>query len=168
MIPESWRQGVVAVVGLGKSGVAATKLLAQEGVRVYASDAAEHPYPGDVLAELRRLAGVEVDVGRHDLAKISAARAVVVSPGVPPDAPPLAAARAGGVPIFSEVDLGFLALAGSGGGGSTRTVAITGTNGKTTTTALVAHLLRAISGSRSKCRRSSCTTALTSPPRSGS
>ncbi|PYO82611.1 MAG: UDP-N-acetylmuramoyl-L-alanine--D-glutamate ligase, partial [Gemmatimonadetes bacterium] len=142
MIPESWRQGVVAVVGLGKSGVAATKLLAQEGVRVYASDAAEHPYPGDVLAELRRLAGVEVDVGRHDLAKISAARAVVVSPGVPPDAPPLAAARAGGVPIFSEVDLGFLALAGSGGGGSTRTVAITGTNGKTTTTALVAHLLR--------------------------
>ena len=142
MIPESWRQGVVAVVGLGKSGVAATRLLAREGVRVYASDAAEHPYAGDVLAELRRLAGVEVDVGRHDLAKISAARAVVVSPGVPPDAPPLAAARAGGVPIFSEVDLGFLALAGSGGGGSTRTVAITGTNGKTTTTALVAHLLR--------------------------
>src|SRR2546428_447448 len=124
------------------TGVAATRLLAGEGVRVYASDAAEHPYAGDVLAELRRLTGVEVDVGRHDLAKISAARAVVVSPGVPPDAPPLAAARAGGVPIFSEADLGFLALAGSGRGGSTRTVAVTGTNGKTTTTALVAHLLR--------------------------
>src|SRR6266571_2857960 len=142
MIPENWRQGVVAVVGLGKSGVAATRLLAREGVRVYASDAADHPYAGDALAELRGLAGVDVDVGSHDLEKIRATRAVVVSPGVPPDAPPLAAARAAGVPIFSEVDVGFLALAGSGGGGSTRTVAITGTNGKTTTTALVAHLLR--------------------------
>jgi len=143
MIPESWRQGVVAVVGLGKSGVAATRLLAREGVRVYASDAADHPYGGDALAELRGLAGVDVDVGRHDLAKIRATRAVVVSPGVPPDAPPLAAARAAGVPILSEIDLGFLALAGTGvAGAGPRAVAITGTNGKTTTTALVAHLLR--------------------------
>jgi UDP-N-acetylmuramoylalanine--D-glutamate ligase len=140
MIPESWRQGVVAVVGLGKSGVAATRLLAAEGVRVYASDAAEHPYAGAAVAELRQLAGVDVDVGRHDLAKIRAARAVVVSPGVPPDAPPLVAARASGVPIVSEIDVGFLALASAGAG--PRTVAITGTNGKTTTTALVAHLLR--------------------------
>ncbi len=138
MIPAAWRGGVVAVVGLGKSGVAATKLLAREGVRVYASDASEHPYGGDAVAELRRLPGVELDVGRHDLAKIRAARALVVSPGVPPDAVPLAAAREGGVPIVSEIDLGFRALAGAG----TRAIAVTGTNGKTTTTALVAQLLR--------------------------
>ncbi len=138
MIPAAWRGGVVAVVGLGKSGVAATKLLAREGVRVYASDASEHPYGGDAVAELRQLPGVELDVGRHDLAKIRAARALVVSPGVPPDAAPLAAAREGGVPIVSEIDLGFRALAGAG----TRAIAVTGTNGKTTTTALVAHLLR--------------------------
>jgi len=142
MIPESWRQGVVAVVGLGKSGVAVTQLLAAAGVRVYASDAAEHPYAGAAVAELRRLAGVDVDVGRHDLAKIRAACAVVVSPGVPPDAPPLVAARASGVPIVSEIDVGFLALASAPGAAGPRTVAITGTNGKTTTTALVAHLLR--------------------------
>ncbi len=143
MIPEAWRGGsggggVVAVIGLGKSGVAATRLLARAGVRVYASDASDHPYGGDALADLRTLPGVELDVGRHDLAKIRAAAAVIVSPGVPPDAPPLAAARAAGVPILSEIDLGFQALAGSG----TRTIAVTGTNGKTTTTALVAHLLR--------------------------
>ncbi len=138
MIPAAWRGGVVAVVGLGKSGVAATKLLAREGVRVYASDASEHPYGGDAVAELRRLPGVELDVGRHDLAKIRAAQALVVSPGVPPDAVPLAAAREGGVPIVSEIDLGFRALAGAG----TRAIAVTGTNGKTTTTALVAQLLR--------------------------
>ncbi len=138
MIPEAWRRGVVAVVGLGKSGIAATKLLAREGAHVYASDASDHPYGGGTVAELRGLAGVEVDVGRHDLAKIRSATGVVVSPGVPPDAAPLAAAREARVPVVSELDLGFRALAGSG----TRCIAITGTNGKTTTTALVAHLMR--------------------------
>src|SRR5947207_7039656 len=140
MIPEAWRgRGVVAVIGLGKSGVAATRLLAREGVRVYASDASDHPYGGDALRTLRMLSGVTLDVGRHDLARIRGAAAVIVSPGVPPEAPPLAAAREARVPILSEIDLGFRALSGSG----TRCIAITGTNGKTTTTALVAHLLRA-------------------------
>ena len=139
MIPEAWRgRGVVAVIGLGKSGVAATRLLAREGVRVYASDASDHPYGGDALEALRSLRGVALDVGRHDLAQIRGAAAVIVSPGVPPEAPPLAAAREARVPILSEIDLGFRALSGSG----TRCIAITGTNGKTTTTALVAHLLR--------------------------
>ncbi|HEY3279447.1 MAG TPA: UDP-N-acetylmuramoyl-L-alanine--D-glutamate ligase [Gemmatimonadales bacterium] len=134
-LPASWRTNTVAVVGLGKSGVAATRLLAREGVRVYASDGSDHPYAGAAAAELRGLAGVEVELGRHDLAKIRAAAGVVVSPGVPPDAPPLAAAREAGVEIVSELDLGFRAL------GETRSIAVTGTNGKTTTTALVAHLL---------------------------
>jgi len=135
MIPDDWRVGEVAVVGLGKSGVAATQLLARQGVRVYASDAAGTP--AAAIAGLRGLRGVDVEVGRHDLDRIRAAAGVVVSPGVPPDAPPLVAARAAGVPIVSELDLGFRALAG------VRCMAITGTNGKTTTTALAAHLLQA-------------------------
>jgi len=139
-LPDAWRKGVVAVVGLGKSGVAATRLLAREGVRVYASDGSDHPYAGSAVEELRGLPGVEVDLGRHDLAKIRAASGVVVSPGVPPDAPPLAAARDAGVEIVSELDLGFRAVAAAG---ETHCIAITGTNGKTTTTALVAHLLAA-------------------------
>src|SRR5207253_8469035 len=116
MIPDAWRRGgsVVAVVGLGKSGVAATKLLAREGARVYASDASDHPYGGAAVAELRGLAGVEVAVGRHDLAKIRSAAGVVVSPGVPPAAVPLAAARAAAVPVVPEIDLGFRAVVGSG------------------------------------------------------
>ena len=137
-LPEAWRKGVVAVIGLGKSGVAATRLLAREGVRVYASDGSDHPYGGGAALALRGLPGVEVDLGRHDLAKIRAAAGVVVSPGVPPDAPPLAAARDAGVEIVSELDLGFRAVAAMG---ETQCIAITGTNGKTTTTALVAHLL---------------------------
>jgi len=137
MIPATWRRGVVAVVGLGKSGVAATRLLSREGVHVYASDAADRPDGGDALAELRGLPGVEVELGRHDLAKIRGAAAVVVSPGVPPGAPPVAAARAARVPVVSEIEIGFAALEGA------RCIAITGTNGKTTTTALVAHVLEA-------------------------
>ncbi len=140
MIPAAWRgrDGVVAVLGLGHSGVAAARLLAREGARVYASDASDHPYAGAAALALRTLPGVEVEVGRHDLAKIRAAAGVVVSPGVPPDAPPLAAAREAGREIVSEIDLGFRAARAQG----VRCIAVTGTNGKTTTTALIAHLLR--------------------------
>jgi len=135
ILPDAWRAGRVAVIGLGKSGTAATRLLVREGVRVYASDGSPAPYAGAAAEALRSLKGVEVELGRHDLAKIRAAAAVVVSPGVPPGAAPLAAARAAGVPVVAELDLGFRALQG------VRCIAVTGTNGKTTTTALIAHLL---------------------------
>ncbi len=142
-VPDAWRRGggVVAVIGLGKSGVAAARLLAREGVRVYASDASDHPYAGSAAEALKSVPWVDVEIGRHDLTKIRQAAGVVVSPGVPPDAPVLTAARHAGVEIVSELDLGFRALAALQPG--TRSIAITGTNGKTTTTALVAHLLSA-------------------------
>jgi UDP-N-acetylmuramoylalanine--D-glutamate ligase len=136
ILPEAWRRGVVAVIGLGRSGVAATRLLAREGARVYASDAQSTPIAGDAVERLRAIPGVELQLGGHDLDKIRAAAGVVVSPGVPPDAPPVAAARAAGVQIVSELNLGFRALL------DVRCIAVTGTNGKTTTTALIAHLLR--------------------------
>jgi UDP-N-acetylmuramoylalanine--D-glutamate ligase len=135
---DAWRASgrEVAVVGLAKSGVAATLLLRDRGVPVYASDLAR----GDELeraAARLRAAGADVELGRHDPARIGASAAVVISPGVPPDAPPLDVAYRTGRPIYAEVDLGFTELVG------TRCVAITGTNGKTTTTSLVAHCLAA-------------------------
>jgi len=143
LVPDAWRRAgsVVAIIGLGKSGVAAARLLAREGVRVYASDASDHPYAGEAVEALKGVPWVDVEIGRHDLTKIRQAAGVVVSPGVPPDAAVLVAARHAGVEIVSELDLGFRALAALQPG--TRTIAITGTNGKTTTTALVAHLLSA-------------------------
>jgi UDP-N-acetylmuramoylalanine--D-glutamate ligase len=143
LVPSAWRRpgGFVAIIGLGKSGVAAARLLAREGVRVYASDASNHPYAGAAADALKSIPQVDVEIGRHDLNKIRQAAGVVVSPGVPPDAPVLTAARHAGVEIVSELDLGFRALAALQPG--TRSIAITGTNGKTTTTALVAHLLSA-------------------------
>lgn len=130
--------GEVAVIGLARSGRAATRLLAKRGARVYASDSgAGHDDLTPVVAELRAL-GVAVDLGHHDLKRIAASTLVVASPGVPPDAPPLAAARAAGVPIVSEVEVALWFLPGQ------RYVAITGTNGKTTTTSLTARLFEAL------------------------
>jgi UDP-N-acetylmuramoylalanine--D-glutamate ligase len=126
----------VAIVGLGKSGVAATRLLRARGVAVYASDSAASERYEAWAAELRAL-GATVELGAHDLGRIARAASVVVAPGVPPEVAPLEAARSAGVPIVAEVDLGFTELP------RTRSVAITGTNGKTTTTSLIAHLMAA-------------------------
>ena len=135
---QEWRAAgrEVAVVGLGKSGVAATLLLRDFGLPVYASDTGTGPGHEAWAVSLRQ-AGAEVRLGGHDLERIARAVAVVVAPGVPPEAPPLEAARRAGLAIYAETDLGFLAL------GATRCIGITGTNGKTTTTSLTAHLLRA-------------------------
>ena len=131
------RPGEIAVVGLGKSGTAVTRLLRRHGERVYASDAARGEGSERAAADLRAL-GAEVEVGGHDLARIARASLVVASPGVPPGAPPLAAARAAGVPVVGEIEIALHFLP------AMRYVAVTGTNGKTTTTALAGQLLRGL------------------------
>jgi len=128
--------GEVAVIGLGRSGAAATRLLRREGLAVYASDSAASPALESRAAALLAL-GAEVELGRHDLGRIRRAALAVLSPGVPPEAPAVTVAREAGVAVRAEADLALEAL------GSLPYVAITGTNGKTTTTALVAHLLAA-------------------------
>jgi UDP-N-acetylmuramoylalanine--D-glutamate ligase len=129
--------GEAAVIGLGRSGRAVTRLLRVNSVPVYASDAGSAELLDATARDLRAL-GAAVDVGSHDLARIARAAVVVVSPGVPPGAAPLATARAAGVPVVGELEVALEALP------SMRYVAVTGTNGKTTTTALVGHLLRAL------------------------
>ncbi len=127
----------VAVLGLGTSGLASARLLLKQGQRVYVSDAGRSPAV-EARASALRAEGASVDTGAHDLERIARSSRVVVSPGVPPDAPPLVHARAAGVAIVSEVELGLASL------GNTKVVAVTGTNGKTTVTALIDHLLRAV------------------------
>jgi UDP-N-acetylmuramoylalanine--D-glutamate ligase len=137
MKPEAPPNGEIAVLGLGKSGTAVTRLLLGEGRRVYASDSGASSAASESAEKLKAL-GANAVSGAHDLERISRASLVVVSPGIPPEAPPLRAARDAGVPIVSEIEfaLGYLQ--------SAKIIAVTGTNGKTTTTALVGHILRGL------------------------
>lgn len=119
----------VMVIGLAKSGLAALKLAAAQGARVTACDARPLEEIGIALDEIGgRFVRQQPDAcADQDL--------VVISPGVPVDAEPLERARAGGIPVIGEMELAAHFLKG-------RTIAITGSNGKTTTTALVGHILR--------------------------
>ena len=137
MIKAALTRGEIAVLGLGRSGVAVARLLAREGARVYASDSGSSDAVTQAAAALRA-EGIAADGGRHDLVRIGAASLLVVSPGVPPEAPAIAAARTAGVTVVGELEVALHVLRG------VPYIAITGTNGKSTVTALVAHLLTAL------------------------
>src|ERR1041385_3631385 len=136
MNPE-WLGGEIAVVGLARSGRSVARLLARAGSSVYATDSGRSA-DLEATANSLREDDVDVQLGGHDLERIAKASLVVVSPGVPPDAPPLVAARHAKGDVVSEIEVGlrFLPLLNY--------IAITGTNGKTTTTALTGHLLKAL------------------------
>lgn len=129
--------GEIAVVGLGKSGVAAVTLLRRRGFAVYASDSASSESARMNAAALEAV-GADIELGGHDTERIARAALVVVSPGVPPDAVAVVAAQRGQVEIISEIELALRLMS------PIPYIAVTGTNGKTTTTALTAHLLRSL------------------------
>ncbi len=120
------------VVGLGVAGRAAARVLAEEGASVRVTE--ERP---DVpAAEEFRSLGVEVLTGGHDPSHLDGVTAVVASPGVPEGATVLRWAAERGVPVWSELDIGARLC-------SAPYVAVTGTNGKSTTTTMLANMMRA-------------------------
>jgi UDP-N-acetylmuramoylalanine--D-glutamate ligase len=131
------RRGEFAVLGLGRSGIAAVRLLRAAGLSVYASDASPAESVRRAAALLER-EGASVDVGGHNIPRIAHCVMLVVSPGIPPTAPPIVAAHRAGIPVVSEVEVALRLQP------ALRYIAVTGTNGKTTTTALIGHLLRAL------------------------
>ena len=123
----------VLVVGLGKSGVAAANFLQSRGARVTVSDAkAETQLRSEIPALLEK--GIIVETGGHGERTFRDQELIVISPGVPYDVPQLVQARQLGVPVIGEVELASRFLLG-------RIVAITGSNGKTTTTTLTGEIL---------------------------
>ncbi len=123
----------VLVVGLGRSGVASALFLKSRGARVTVSDAkSEDQLPDEIPALLDQ--GIAVETGGHGERTFQNQDLIVVSPGVPVDSQALNQARAFGAPVIGEIELACEFLPG-------RIVAITGSNGKTTTTTLIGEIL---------------------------
>ena len=123
----------VLVVGLGRSGAASAIFLQEHGAKVIVSDSkSEAQLQGDVPALLDR--GISIETGQHGQRTFRDQDLIVVSPGVPSDQPQLQHARTMGIPVIGEVELAFRFLQG-------KVLAITGSNGKTTTTSLVGEIL---------------------------
>jgi UDP-N-acetylmuramoylalanine--D-glutamate ligase len=125
----------VLVVGLGRSGVASALFLQSRGARVTVSDAKSEDQLREQIPTLLD-AGIAVETGAHGERTFRNQDLIVVSPGVPVDAEPLVQARALGQPVIGEIELAFQFLNGP-------IVAITGSNGKTTTTTLVGEIIAA-------------------------
>ena len=120
----------VTVAGAARSGLAAAELLARRGAHVTLSDTRSRAPEAEPLLQL----GVRLELGGHSTEAFSGADLVVLSPGVSPEQPVVLAARERGVPIISEIELASRWLQG-------RVIAITGTKGKSTTTALTGRML---------------------------
>ncbi|MFZ4854855.1 MAG: UDP-N-acetylmuramoyl-L-alanine--D-glutamate ligase [Desulfuromonadaceae bacterium] len=124
----------VLVVGLAKTGVACARFLASKGARITVTDMRSESTLANQLAEL---AGYEIkrELERHDAATFLASDLIVVSPGVPMDLPQLVAAQHAGREIISEIELAARFI-------TAPLAAITGTNGKTTTTTILGAIFK--------------------------
>ncbi|HEY8484538.1 MAG TPA: UDP-N-acetylmuramoyl-L-alanine--D-glutamate ligase [Longimicrobiales bacterium] len=125
----------VAILGLARSGRAAAELALAVGDRVFASDASDSAEVRDAAEAVRR-AGGEAEVGGHTIERLAECDVLVVSPGIPPTAPVLRDPRIRRLPRISELEYAFQHL-------RSPVIAVTGTNGKSTTAALTGHLLQA-------------------------
>jgi len=123
----------VVVVGMAATGMATAEFLAQRGAAVMVSEIKTENEAGISPQRLRSL-GVEVEWGKHSPESFLSGDLIVLSPGVDPAIPPLEQAREQEIPIVSEVELASWFL-------SPPLIAVTGTNGKSTTTALIGHIL---------------------------
>ena len=124
----------VTVIGAARSGLSAARLLHRKGVSVFLTELSPAT-KYEEAARLLREDGIAHEFGSHS-ARVFAADLIVVSPGVPGDAPVIVEAERRGIPVISEIEVGAMFLDGP-------IIAVTGTNGKTTTTTLSGEICRA-------------------------
>lgn len=129
-----WENKKVTVVGMGKSGLSAAKYLAGKGARVFLSEDKELDEAKLRHKEELQALGVAVEGGGHSEQALSFSNLLVVSPGIAPGSELIVAARKLGKEIICDVELAFRET-------KVPIIAITGTNGKSTTCALVSHIL---------------------------
>jgi UDP-N-acetylmuramoylalanine--D-glutamate ligase len=131
---ESFEGKRVLVVGMARSGQAAARWLAGLGARVTGTDIREDAVAGAALAEFEALS-VDLVTGSYPPLRDGQYDLVLVSPGVPLTIPPVQAAAGLGIPVWSELELASRFV-------SEPIIAVTGTNGKTTTTALIGYIFQ--------------------------
>lgn len=124
------------VAGTGKSGISATKLLVNHGVKVYLFDENKDRDIEAIKEKTGDSELVQIELGELGDDALSSSQLMVISPGIPVDAPFTDVVRNAGIPIWSEIELAYHY-------GKGKIAAITGTNGKTTTTALVGEIVKA-------------------------
>jgi UDP-N-acetylmuramoylalanine--D-glutamate ligase len=124
----------VLVIGLARTGIATARFCAEHGATVTATDTHSESELGAEALSLRE-EGVTLELGAHPETALPHQDLVIPSPGVPADAPLLRSAREKNITVWSEIELADRFLDG-------RLIGITGSNGKTTTTSLVHHILR--------------------------
>lgn len=122
------------VVGMGRSGFETASFLTRRGARVTISEMAGEDEMGETAREFREL-GVQIEFGGHVTDTFTKADFIVISPGVPHTIPPVQAAQEKGVPLLGEIELASRFI-------QEPMIAVTGTNGKTTTTRLIGHMLQ--------------------------
>jgi len=127
----------VLVVGLARTGVATALFCAKRNAIVTATESRAEGELGDASAKLRE-AGVTLEFGGHTEKTFLEQDLIIPSPGVPADNPFLQNARSKGITVWSEIELAYRFLEG-------KLIGITGSNGKTTTTTLVHHILQSAS-----------------------
>ena len=124
----------ILVVGLGRTGLATAQFLHHHGARVLVSDTAGEKVLGDAVDILREL-GVDMELGPHRADSFQNADLIVVSPGVSHTIAPIMQARERGIPVIGEIELASRFI-------KETVIAVTGTNGKTTTTELIGSMLK--------------------------
>ena len=131
----NWFDKKVLILGLSKSGIAAAKYLNQKGADVFITELREKKDSDINVIEELNVIGISVEMGGHSDEFINESYLAVTSPGIPPNSEIFRKVQAEGIKIISEVELAYKESLKP-------FIAITGTNGKTTTTALTAHILQ--------------------------
>jgi UDP-N-acetylmuramoylalanine--D-glutamate ligase len=133
-VEQRIKDRAIGIVGMARSGIAAALLAQRYGGNPFVSDAAEESKLTDALREVKR-EGIPFETDGHT-DRLLACDYLVVSPGVPPDADIIKRAGSAGIPVFSEIEFASWVCRG-------RIIAVTGSNGKTTTTTLLGQMLSA-------------------------
>jgi len=128
-----WTNRKVTILGLGRSGTSAARYLAARGARVFLSDSASGAGQESRIEELKAL-GVRLELGEHSDEAVDFGDLIVTSPGIPPASEVIQKARRANKEVICDVELAYRET-------TAPIIAITGTNGKSTTCALVSHIL---------------------------